>query len=114
MSIFSDNTFEISDIGKSDARGVYEIAASDYPVVTSLMPIQEKVEATHEKIRRWLDRHSLTEISYIFRKGAGASSNLGQHSSLNDLLKILSRLNDEELRRVSIPTDVLVKLATAK
>lgn len=114
VSIFSNNTFEISATGKSGAEGVYEISASDYPVVNSLMPIQEKVEATHEKIRQWIDRHNLGEVSHIFRKGVGISINTGPHSSLSELLKIFSKLNEDELRRMSIPADVIVKLASAK
>lgn len=114
VNIFSDNTFEISATGRSGAKGVYEITAADYPIVTSLMPIQEKVEETHEKIKQWIDRHNLREISHIFRKGVGTSSSQGPHSSLNDLLRILSKLNEDELRRMNIPADIIVKLATAK
>ncbi|MBL3554264.1 hypothetical protein [Rhodovulum sulfidophilum] len=111
IKILADGSFDVIESGEGGNGEVFEVLKEDIPDLPQTTPIPQKVDETHMKISNWLERNGLTDRVEVFKKGVKSSSNRIEGGGLNDLLKAFSRLNDDELRRISIPADVIAKLS---
>ncbi len=90
----------------------YEILPQDLTKSCSGGEISDRVASTHDAINSWLKKHSLEQRSFIPRKKrkleTAASSRLGAFLSAFD------GISREDMARIEIPLDILVKLNSGK
>ena len=95
-----------------DTSRAYEVLKED---VTPSLPdgsIAEKVSATHLAIETWLNKHSLKPELFVRPKVRRAAVTTG--SRLEKLLSAFDGLPSDDLARVNVPLDILVKLISKK
>lgn len=109
-SIYPHGAFKISEDRDPDASMSIEILTSDVSGALSSSTIPEKVRATHERIDAWLRRNSID--GRVFTEDNGERRAIGPLSkgSLKSLVDALSSLDREDLKRIKIPADIIVKL----
>jgi hypothetical protein len=116
--IKKDNRIEVRDsFSRSEGEDAHEILKSD--VVTSFYPTpQDKTKATWEKIESWIKREGL-DLS-LFEE---ASQPMSSHSHSpraeqavhsGNWLQVFSRLDQQDLSRISIPLDIVAKLLSSR
>lgn len=86
----------------------YEITPEDLTASLPDQPIAGKVEATHSAIDRWLEKNSLE--AWAFARPGGQRRKVVVGSRLARLIAAFDGLRDEDLARVKIPMDVLIKM----
>ena len=86
----------------------YEIAPEDLSASLPNEPIVDKVNATHAAIDSWLEKHSLDPRQFV-RPGT-QKQDIAVGSRLAGLIRALDGLPHEDLSRITIPLDVLIKL----
>ena len=86
----------------------YEITPEDLSASLPNEPIAGKVNATHAAIDGWLEKHSLEPRQFVRPKGQRQDIAVG--SRLAGLIRALDGLPHEDLSRITIPLDILVKL----
>jgi len=86
----------------------YEITREDLSASLPDQPIASKVAATHSAIDCWLEKHSLEARAFARPRGQRRQAVVG--SRLARLIGVFDGLRDEDLARVRIPLDVLIKL----
>mgnify|MGYP005846588783 CR=1 FL=1 len=89
----------------------YKIFPGDITENLQGSPISDRVEATHQAINAWLKRHSLDRAPFMTSKSSSSQRSVGH---VNDFLRFFRGLPDEDLSRISIPLDILVKLDSKK
>ena len=89
---------------------VYEITREDLSSSPPNQPIAIKVEATHAAIDSWLQKQSLE--ARVFARPRAQRWHPKAGSRLARLLGALDGLPDEDLSRIRIPADILIKLSS--
>ncbi|MDA5092484.1 hypothetical protein O2N63_00070 [Aliiroseovarius sp. KMU-50] len=103
---------EISDEQVAKMEGnCYKIFPDDLTKEMRGSPISERVAATHQAIELWLEKHLLGQEAFSVLKRPSSPRGTGH---LQNLLNVFDGLSDEELSRISIPLDILVKLNSKK
>ena len=96
--------------GTANGEGgkAYEITPQD--LITSLIDgsVADKVSATHSAIDRWLEKHSLDPS--VFLRSRRQKQDLTVGSRLSQFIDAFDGWPPEDLSRISIPLDILVKL----
>ena len=95
-----------------ETKMVYEITEQD---LTNGIPgesILEKVNATHSAIDTWLKKNSLNHG--IFLRPRGGKKNFSVDNRLAIFLRAFDGLSSEDLARVHLPLDIVLKLITKK
>ena len=87
---------------------VYEIRPQDLSTSLPNEPIANKIDATHSAIDRWIKRHSLEPRLFARTRRRTRDSVVGRR--LASLISAFRGLPEEDLSRISIPMDVLIKL----
>lgn len=104
-----DGRVRISDESLDSEFGdAYEITREDLSVSLPNEPIADKVNATHAAIDRWLEKNSLDAWRFVRPGGKRQDAVVG--SRLARLIEALEGLPPEDLSRIRLPLDVLVKL----
>ena len=86
----------------------YEITRQDLTDSLPNEPIASKVEATHSAIDSWLEKQSLAPR--MFARPRRQRRDIVVGSRLASLIGAFGGLPDEDLSRMSIPLDILIKL----
>ena len=109
---------EIKDItirdGSADGEGgeAYEITPKD---LTTRLPdgsVADKVDATHSAIDNWLEKHSLEPS--VFLRPRRQNQDVTVDGRLVRFIAAFDGLPHEDLSRIKIPLDILVKLNAKK
>ena len=100
--------------GSADGEGceVYEITPQD---LTTRLPdgsIADKVDATHSAIDNWLEKHSLEPS--VFLRPRRPKQDVAVDGRLVRFIAAFDGLPHEDLSRIKIPLDILVKLNSKK
>jgi hypothetical protein len=90
----------------------YYINQLDLPQIKADSTVNEKVLQTNEAINIWLDTNSLDRR--LFSKDLGYRAGVRGESRMNVLLDALKSLSQSDQARISIPLDIILKLATEK
>lgn len=99
----------VSDELPDEESGVaYEITRQDLTDSLPNEPIASKVEATHSAIDSWLEKQSLEPR--VFARSRRQRRDIVVGSRLASLIGAFHGLPDEDLARMSIPLDILIKL----
>jgi hypothetical protein len=110
VNVINSDHIEINGERCEDAQQVFEILSSDITVVSPEMSFQEKAIATHDKINKWFLRNSIKDKSVFYhRKKTGIG--LGEGRNMHDMLRAFSVLSDEDLKRINLPADIILKLS---
>lgn len=90
----------------------YEVFQQDLTDNSAIGPISERVASTHGAINSWLEKHSLDRESFAPRKKIklGTAAN----PRLVEFLSAFDGISHEDLTRIEIPLDILVKLNSNK
>jgi len=89
-------------------RDTYEITPQDLTNTTANESIAEKVKATHHAIDRWLNKHSLER--HVFLQPARQKQGVRHGSRLSLLIRAFDGLPHQDLSRIKVPLDILIKL----
>lgn len=92
----------------NESDAAYEITGDDLSDSLPDQPIESKVDATHSAIERWLRKQSLE--ARLFARPRVQRRQLVVGSRLARLIGALDGLPDEDLARMTIPVDILIKL----
>ena len=90
----------------------YEITPQD---LTTRLPdgsIADKVNATHAAISNWLEKHSLEPGPFL--RPRRQKQDITVDGRLARFISVFDELSREDLSRISIPLDILVKLNSEK
>ena len=101
---------EASEASESDEA--YEITPQD---LTTRLPdgsIADKVNATHAAISNWLEKHSLEPGPFL--QPRRQKQDVLDDGRLVRFISAFDELSHEDLSRISIPLDILVKLNSKK
>ena len=90
----------------------YEITSQDLTTGLPDGSIADKVSATHAAISRWLEKHSLDPDPFL-RRGR-QKQDLTVDGRLGRLISAFDGLPREDLSRINIPLDILIKLSSKK
>ncbi|GEM_PF-1338357 len=103
----------IRDGEKGEETGIYyEIREEDLTKSTGFGSISDRVLATHEAINTWLKKHKLD--AKVFAPTTSRKHQLGKYDRLSIFLSAFDGLPAEDLARIEIPLDVLLKLNSKK
>ncbi|MDE0305272.1 MAG: hypothetical protein OXI87_10365 [Albidovulum sp.] len=91
---------------------VYQIEPQDLTPNVPNRSIADKVSATHSVIDAWLQKHSLD--STIFLRARARRQILSADNRLIQLLNAIEDLSEDDLARIRLPLDIVVKLASKK
>lgn len=86
----------------------FEITSSDLTNTTAHESIPEKVKATHRAIDLWINKHSLERR--VFLQPARQKQGVMRGSRLSLLITAFEGLPHEDLSRIKVPLDILIKL----
>ncbi len=92
----------------AEDRNAYEIAHQDLTTTLASESIAEKVNATHRAIDQWLNKHSLERR--VFLQPARQKQCVTRGSRLSLFIRAFDGLPHEDLSRIKVPLDILVKL----
>ena len=92
----------------SEGGDVHEITPRDLTTRFPDGPIADKVTATHAAISNWLEKHSLEPR--LFLRPRRQKQDVTVDSRLVRLISAFDGLPHEDLSRISIPLDILIKL----
>lgn len=92
----------------NESDAAYEITRDDLSRSLPDQPIASRVDETHAAIDRWLRKQSLE--ARLFARPRGQRRQLVAGSRLARLIGALDGLPDEDLARMTIPVDILIKL----
>lgn len=95
-----------------EAGTVYEITSQDLTPNFPNSSIAEKVNATHSAIDTWLQKHSLDPT--LFLRARVRRRDFPFDNRLAQFLNAIEGLSPDDLARIELPLDILVKLATKK
>jgi len=95
-----------------EAGTVYEITSQDLTPNFPNSSIAEKVNATHLAIDTWLQKHSLDPA--LFLRARIRRRDFPFDNRLAQFLNAIEGLSPDDLARIELPLDILVKLATKK
>ena len=95
-----------------EAGTVYEIEPQDLTPNIPNGSIADKVSATHSVIDTWLQKNSLDPA--IFLRARIRRRDFPVDNRLVQLLNAIEGLSPDDLARIQLPLDVLVKLASKK
>ena len=95
-----------------EAGAVYEIHPQDLTPSVSDSSIADKVSATHSAIDNWLQKHSLNPSAFL--RARTRRQDLSVDNKLVQFLNAIEDLSQDDLARIQLPLDVLVKLASKK
>lgn len=100
--------------GSADGEGgdIYEITPQD---LTTRLPdgsVADKVDATHSAIDNWLKKHSLEPS--VFLRPRRQKQEVAGDGRLVRFIAAFDGLPHEDLSRIKIPLDILVKLNSKK
>ena len=95
-----------------DTGAVYEIEPQDLTPNNPNGSIADKVNATHSVIDTWLQKHSLDPA--VFLRAKIRRRDFPVDNRLVRLLNAIEGLSPDDLARIQLPLDVLVKLASKK
>ena len=95
------------DIGKA-----YKIEKQDLTSSTPWATVVEKVDGTHSAIDAWLKKNSLDYG--IFLRPRGSRRHSSTDRKLVEFLSAFEDLSPEDLARVNVPLDIIVKLLARK
>lgn len=101
-----DDTVEI------ESSKAYEILPQDLTVSVPDGSIADKVSATHSAIDTWLEKHSLDPA--IFLRPTIRRHGITTGSNLEKFLSAFEGLSTDDLARIEVPLDILVKLISRK
>ena len=99
-------------LAAGESGEAYEITPQD---LTTRLPdgsIADKVSATHAAISNWLEKHSLEPGPFLRQRRQ--KQDVTDDSRLGRLIRAFDGLPREELSRISIPLDILIKLNSKK
>ena len=95
-----------------EAGGVYEIEPQDLTPSIPNSSIADKVSATHSVIDTWLKKHSLDPTTFL--RARIRRRDFPVDNRLVQLLNAVEGLSPDDLARIELPLDILVKLASKK
>lgn len=108
----NDTGVEVSDGQASEKKeGCYEITSEDLTRDLAGATIAERVAATHEAINTWLDKNALQQETFSAPK---KSLRRSDGDRLDQFLTVFESLSEEDLARISLPLDILLKLSSKK
>lgn len=93
-------------------RDTYEITAGDLTNTTAQESIAEKVKATHRAIDHWLNKHSLERR--VFLQPVRQKHGVMRGSRLSLLISAFDGLPHQDLSRINVPLDILIKLISKR
>ncbi|MFG6581308.1 hypothetical protein ACGYK1_18115 [Sulfitobacter sp. 1A13191] len=104
--------FEVSDGQPVDGKGkCFEIRVGDQTKELTGVTISERVAATQNAIKSWLEKNSLTQETFAAQK-PNVYSRAGDR--IDELFNVFGSLPEKDLARISIPLDILFKLNSKK
>ena len=95
-----------------EAGAVYNIEPQDLASNSPSSSIADKVKGTHSVIDTWLQKHSLDHT--IFLRARERRWDFPAGNRLAQLLSAIDGLPPDDLARVKLPLDILVKLASKR
>lgn len=101
---------EASEASESDEA--YEITPKDLTTRLPVGSIADKVNATHAAISNWLEKHSLEPGPFL--RPRRQKQDVLDDGRLVRFISAFDELSHEDLSRISIPLDILVKLNSKK
>ena len=96
------------DLPDNQSGLAYEITRQDLSASPPNQPIATKVDVTHSAIDSWLEKQSLE--AQVFARPRAQRPHVKVGSRLSRLLGVLDGLREEDLSRIKIPLDILMKL----
>ena len=90
----------------------YEITPQDLTTRLPDGPIADKVNATHAAISNWLEKHSLDPGPFL--RPRRQKQDVTDDGRLVRFISAFDEFSHEDLSRISIPLDILVKLNSKK
>ena len=94
------------------AGEVYEIEPQDLTPNIPNSSIVDKVSATHSAIDTWLQKHSLDPAAFL--RARIRRRDFPVDNRLVQFLNAIEALSPDDLARIELPLDILVKLASKK
>lgn len=112
VCVYEDDRFTITDAMSQEA-GVrcFEILTQDLTEKSPGGQIVDRVKSTHEAIDVWLEKHSLDKALFTPRR---KNHVITGNPKLVDFINAFRGLSHEDLARIEIPLDILVKLNSEK
>ena len=111
----ADGQLQIKDIVRdafTDGTGSYQIETNDLSPITLGKTDVEKAAATHRQIEIWMTSKALSRELFVKKTDYANSKRRDDKIAL--LLGAFEGLPDDDLARISIPLDILSKLASTK
>ncbi len=103
---------KVSDGKDADTeKNCYKILPDDLTKESRGAPVSDRVNATQKAIDAWLGKHSLDRATFAVSKNFSSKRSVGR---LHDFLSIFDGFSEDDLSRISIPIDILVKLSSKK
>ena len=113
MCVNKDGDVEIADRTKGDPDwDCYEVLTQDLTAKAPGKSIADRVASTHEAINVWLRKNALD--SQIFSPSHKEQVGIKNVDRLAIFLSAFDGLAPEDLARIDIPLDILVKLNSKK
>ena len=113
VCVSKDGDVQISAGTKGDTDwNCYEVLMEDLTSMSPGRSISDRVAATHDAINNWLTKNSLD--AEIFSPDEKGHRNIKSAERLAIFLSAFEGLAVEDLARISIPLDILVKLNSIK
>ena len=100
------------DLPVDEGYEAYEIREQDLVNSKPGHSVAEKVSSTHLAIEAWLEKHSLDYRAFLLPKAGRKFAKVSNR--LDSLVRAFDGLSPEEVGRVHIPLDVLMKLMSSK
>lgn len=94
----------------SEIQNAYEIVNRDLTATPPGGSIGDKVNATHSAIDNWLNKHSLERATFLRPERSMHDSTVDHR--LANVFAAFDSLTTEELARIKIPLDILIKLCS--
>jgi len=110
VSIHEDLYFNFSE--EEISEKIYEITHEDLTNSVYGQPISEKINATHLAVSVWLKKNYL--MPDIFLMPAHKSRRSICNTQLNKFINAFRDIPYEDLSRIQIPLDILIKLGSVK
>lgn len=95
-----------------EAGTIYKIESQDLTPNIPNSSIAEKVNATHSAIDTWLQKHSLDPATFL--RARIRRRDFPFDNRLVQFLNAIEDLSPDDLARIELPLDILVKLAAEK
>lgn len=108
-----DGNISVSDgEAKSDGERCFEVKTEDLTQKVIGSTIAERVAATYDTIEKWLANNDLN--AEMFFLPASPNRDMRKNDRLSKFLDAFDGIPVEDLARIEIPLDILVKLKSAK